>query len=110
MTPEFKTSVDDLRREIGDIEIRVHELAQHEAFSSGAPEGSPNADPGEMISNIVLAFRHLEDGRMRLGKVLQATEGGVSIYDRKPGSDAAVPTVDRGTDDSPNDNLPSRLR
>ena len=36
---------------------------------------------GEAIANAVLAFRHLEDAAMRLGKVLQALNGGVSQYD-----------------------------
>ncbi len=36
---------------------------------------------GEAIANAVLAFRHLEDSAMRLGKVLQALNGGVSQYD-----------------------------
>jgi hypothetical protein len=35
----------------------------------------------EAIANAVLAFRHLEDAAMRLGKVLQALNGGVSQYD-----------------------------
>ena len=34
-----------------------------------------------MIDNLVLAFRHLEDARMRLGKVMQAYQGGISILD-----------------------------
>jgi len=38
---------------------------------------------GEMIANIMLAYRHLEDARMRLGKVLQAQDGGTSIYDKE---------------------------
>ena len=36
---------------------------------------------GEAIANAVLAFRHAEDAAMRLGKVLQAANGGESIYD-----------------------------
>ena len=36
---------------------------------------------GEAIANTVLAFRHIEDAAMRLGKVLQALNGGVSQYD-----------------------------
>jgi hypothetical protein len=36
---------------------------------------------GESIANATLAFRHLEDAAMRLGKVLQALNGGVSQYD-----------------------------
>jgi len=35
----------------------------------------------EAIANAVLAFRHTEDSAMRLGKVLQALNGGESIYD-----------------------------
>ena len=36
----------------------------------------------EMKANTKLSYRHLEDSRMRLGKVLQAYQGGVSIYDK----------------------------
>ncbi len=43
------------------------------------PEG---ADKGEMIANITLAYRHIEDCIMRIGKVLQAHNGGKSIYDK----------------------------
>lgn len=41
------------------------------------------ADVGEIIANITLAFRHLEDAQMRLGKAIQAYDGGVSVYDKK---------------------------
>ena len=34
----------------------------------------------EMHANIMLAYRHLEDARMRLGKVIQAYDGGTSVY------------------------------
>lgn len=37
---------------------------------------------GEVGANLQLAFRHLEDASMRLGKALQALDGGVSVYDR----------------------------
>lgn len=40
------------------------------------------SDQGEMIANLMLAYRHLEDASMRLGKVLQAFDGGVSVYDK----------------------------
>lgn len=33
---------------------------------------------GEMIGNITLALRHIEDAAMRFGKVIQASAGGVS--------------------------------
>lgn len=34
----------------------------------------------EVMANITLAYRHLEDAKMRLGKVIQAVDG-VSVYD-----------------------------
>ena len=40
------------------------------------------ADSAEIIANLMLTYRHLEDAAMRLGKVLQANDGGVSIYDK----------------------------
>jgi hypothetical protein len=36
----------------------------------------------EAIANVMLAYRHLEDASMRLGKVIQALDNGVSVYDR----------------------------
>ena len=40
------------------------------------------ADIGESKANIMLAYRHLEDASMRLGKVIQAQDGGKSVYDK----------------------------
>lgn len=37
----------------------------------------------EMLANITLAYRHLEDARMRVGKIMQAIQGGVSILDKR---------------------------
>lgn len=37
----------------------------------------------EVIANITLAYRALEDGSMRLGKALQHLDGGASVYDPK---------------------------
>ncbi len=38
----------------------------------------------EMRAHIDLAVRHLEDARMRLGKVKQYAEDGVSVLDKIP--------------------------
>lgn len=38
--------------------------------------------PGEAVANVTLAYRHLEDASMRLGKAIQALDGGVSVYDK----------------------------
>lgn len=37
---------------------------------------------GEIKANIMLAYRYLEDARMRIGKILQAADDGVSILDK----------------------------
>ena len=37
----------------------------------------------EMKANVMLAVRHLEDARMRVGEVMQQIQGGVSIFDRQ---------------------------
>jgi hypothetical protein len=42
-----------------------------------------NTMPGEAVANVMLAYRHLEDASMRLGKVIQALDGGVSVYDKR---------------------------
>lgn len=39
-------------------------------------------DLPELQDNLKLAYRHLEDARMRLGKAVQARDGGSSVYDR----------------------------
>jgi len=36
----------------------------------------------EAMANMVLCYRHLEDANMRLGKAIQALDGGVSVYDK----------------------------
>lgn len=52
-------------------------------------------DRGEVIANITLAMRHLEDAKMRMGKVIQAVEG-VSVYDT-PASNPLVGMVGGNT-------------
>ena len=48
-------------------------------------------DRGEVLANLTLAYRHLEDASMRVGKTIQARAGGKSPYDNTavgtPGED-----------------------
>lgn len=37
----------------------------------------------EVFANLMLAYRHMEDASMRLGKAIQYLDGGVSVYDKK---------------------------
>ncbi len=66
---------------IGGKDVKA--LMNHVQFTNGTLPTDPVADVGEMKANIMLAYRAMEDARMRLGKVIEAHEGGVSIYDKK---------------------------
>ncbi len=81
----IKEVVDERRAEIERIKKAVFATMKHAYFWADQSHGTENS---EMKANIMLAYRHLEDARMRLGKVLQAQSGGVSIYDdgRKVGA------------------------
>lgn len=80
-----KTPTETFRDNCRDLRTRIDALAK-EVFKlrTEPPRWVPadGVDNGEVMANIMLAYRHLEDARMRLGKAIQATEGGVSIYDK----------------------------
>lgn len=65
-----------LREEIQTLADDVGDLFNNENHMDGA-------DEQEAEENIMLVYRHLEDAKMRLGKVIQAEDGGVSCYDIK---------------------------
>lgn len=53
------------------------------ALAVAALEEVPGGGQSEVVANISLAYRHLEDASQRLGKAIQAADGGVSVYDRE---------------------------
>lgn len=69
-----------IRHQIKTLAEIVRGAMQHPVFSSGK---TPQQDHAEMKANIMLACRHLEDAGMRLGKAIQAYDGGVSVYDKR---------------------------
>lgn len=78
---EPKTSEDvfsEVRRDIKEIAARVQAIRDH--LPSVTPRENENR--GEVMANVTLAYRHLEDASMRMGKAIQATNGGISVYDR----------------------------
>ena len=75
---EFRTEI----KGVGNKVLEFKKLVSSATFPSGV-------DTGEMLANITLAYRHLEDAAMRVGKVIQAYEGGKSIYDNKDAERAA---------------------
>lgn len=68
----------EIRGDILILSDKVKLLKTHPIFKE-LPEIS---DQSEMIANIMLAYRHLEDARMRIGKSIQAFDGGTSVYKR----------------------------
>jgi hypothetical protein len=73
---DIKKKCDLCRGSIKMMGITVKDLMEDPHFKADNPTNS------EMKANIMLAYRHLEDARMRLGKVIQAYDGGVSCYDK----------------------------
>jgi hypothetical protein len=69
----------ELRSEIEAVKVKVKQLAD-DLKSGDVVEAGDNTDKYEQIANAILAFRHLEDAKMRIGKVIQATVG-ESVYD-----------------------------
>ena len=75
----FKERCDTMRSRIGvDADI-VKRLKASSVFKG---EETYRGQHDEMIANIMLAYRHLEDARMRVGKILQAAGDGISILDK----------------------------
>ena len=74
---EFRCN--DLRQEVKCIGDTVKDLMQDSTFDG---EQTFISQHSEMKANIMMAYRHLEDARMRLGKVMQQIQGGISKYDK----------------------------
>lgn len=70
---------DNLRQRIKVIEQDTRALMDNDRFRG--EQGFLNQH-SEMKANIMLTVRHLEDARMRVGKILQYAGDGVSILDK----------------------------
>ena len=70
---------DYFRLVIKDTGTQVKKLLNHSTFEG---EQMFEGQHSEMKANIMLAYRHLEDARMRIGKVMQQIQGGVSKFDK----------------------------
>ena len=79
---DFKEDCFTLRDQMKFTEGQLMQVFHdHPVFSSVTLEHQ-TVEPqrSEMRANLMLAFRHLEDARMRLGKAIQAYDGGTSCY------------------------------
>lgn len=74
-----KEVCDKMRKEIKGIELEARALMDNSEFKN---EQIARNQHSEMKANIMLTVRCLEDARMRVGKILQWADGGLSIYDK----------------------------
>lgn len=75
----IKELADELRGALKGIEERTRLMMQHDVYQG---EQAFSNQHGEMKAQTMLAVRHIEDARMRLGKVCQYADDGVSILDK----------------------------
>lgn len=74
MGPSFKDQCAAFRSLMADM---VLQLSTFKDASSKA-DVTVGENRGEVLANITLALRHVEDASMRLGKVIQAHDRGIS--------------------------------
>jgi len=79
MDENIKSACDELRKDIKVLGETVKMQMNNPVFDG---EQAYSGQHSEMKANIMLAYRHLEDARMRVGKILQAADDGVSILDK----------------------------
>jgi hypothetical protein len=87
----FTAKANALRTAIKGIGEQLLEV-KTQVFNHDVATGE---DRGELLANFMLAYRHLEDASMRLGKCIQAKDGGTSVYD-KESTMGATPTDSKG--------------
>lgn len=79
---DFKEDCFALRAQIEETKIQTMLVIREHPVFLGGMSALGTDQRGEMLANLKLSFRHLEDARMRLGKAIQAHDGGKSCYPR----------------------------
>jgi hypothetical protein len=74
--PDFKQACDILRGQIGALDRQAVGLRVHPSLEKLKPEAR-----GDVLANLTICHRHLEDSRMRIGKAIQHSETRESIFD-----------------------------
>ncbi|NDK08263.1 hypothetical protein EOM39_03355 [Candidatus Gracilibacteria bacterium] len=78
MGNDITDKCDELREKLLDIEKETRLFSTFLRSKNHDITG----DIGECIANSILSIRHIEDARMRLGKVIQYLGDGVSKFDK----------------------------
>ncbi len=77
---EFTNEARAFLKIVGKKVLFIKKQMLEHGFVNTKAQGDKELE-SEALANVTLAFRHVEDAAMRLGKVLQALNGGESIYD-----------------------------
>lgn len=93
----FEEQGHGLRARIKAIAYEVKCYIEQARETTPTSDDSFSQNHSEMVANAELSYRHLEDAAMRIGKVLQAHQGGVSILDKLRDKEL----VDRDVDSEP---------
>ena len=73
----FDETLIRFRAELKELAKQIKQTKENK----GKCEVNGIEDIGEVMANLTLAYRHLEDASMRIGKTIQARSGGISPYD-----------------------------
>jgi hypothetical protein len=75
----LEEAVSEIRGNLKIIERGLRKLMNHPRYDE---EQLYSNQHSEMKAQTMLAIRHIEDARMRCGKILQYADDGVSIFDK----------------------------
>ena len=80
--PTLADECNRVRAACKDLEMGLRALKDKVQLDRKGNEDSFPGQTGEILGQITLAFRALEDARMRVGKVIQYSGDGVSCFDK----------------------------
>ena len=76
----LRANIEELKRVTVELlHVNSEEFKKKDYLLDGP--NLPGTRNSNIMANVACAFHHLEDARMRLGKVMQACQGGRSILD-----------------------------
>lgn len=80
---DIESFASELREDIKSLKTKLWEYRKKMMNRDDQPLMTKEwADIGEILANLTIAYRALEDARMRMWLTLQANDGGVSCYDK----------------------------
>jgi hypothetical protein len=83
----------EYRAILGDLEKNMRTMLANGVYHDLESRPGQNF---ELHENLLLALRHVEDARMRLGKFIQHSGSGQSCYDPAAGNPAGQPKWEPG--------------